>query len=63
MLIFSRCLDCQHFKGKDEEERFICEAFPNGIPEDVFWNKIDHTENTEGDNGIKYQEREGFRKE
>lgn len=56
MVIFSQCLDCKNFIEKTENGTFICKAFPNGIPEDVFWNKIYHTENIDGDNGFKYED-------
>lgn len=62
MVRFSQCLDCQNFIGKNSEGKFICPAFPDGIPDEVFVSKIDHTEHIEGDNGIKYQEVEGFGK-
>ena len=29
--------------------------YPDGIPEDVFWNKINHEKNIEGDNGYKFE--------
>lgn len=32
----------------------ICKAFPNGILENVFWNRIDHTKNIKNDTGIKF---------
>lgn len=56
MVIFSKCFDCKNCIEKTENDIFVCRAFPDGIPEDVFWNRIDHTENIEGDNGIKYEE-------
>lgn len=54
MVIFSQCLDCKNYIGKDETGNHICKAFPNSIPNDVFWNIKLHTENIEGDNGIMY---------
>ena len=54
MVIFSQCIDCKNYIGKNDDGRQICKAFLNGIPEDVFWNRIDHTKNIENDNGIKF---------
>jgi hypothetical protein len=56
MVIFSQCIDCKNFIEKTEEGILICKAFPNGIPNDVFWNRIDHSENIDGDNVIKFEE-------
>ena len=53
-VIFSQCLDCKHFDFNNESKN-ICSAFPNGIPDDVFWNKITHTQNIDNDNGIKFE--------
>ena len=52
-VIFSQCLDCKHFDF-DNLNKNTCKAFPYGIPEDIFWNKIIHTQNIENDNGIKF---------
>lgn len=56
MVIFSRCLDCKNYIGKNEDGKYICKAFPDGISDDVFWNKIDHRENIDGDNGIIFED-------
>lgn len=55
MVIFSQCLDCKNYCGKENNEKYICKSYPNGIPEEIFWNKISHEENIEGDNGYKYE--------
>ncbi len=54
MVIFSQCMDCQNYIGK-ENEKFCCKAFPKGIPEDVLWNKINHEDYIDGDNGYKFE--------
>lgn len=61
MVIFSQCIDCKNYIGKNDDGRQICKAFLNGIPEDVFWNRIDHTKNIENDNGIKFENIENIR--
>ena len=60
MVIFSQCIDCKNYIGKNDDGRQICKAFLNGIPEDVFWNRIDHTKNIENDNGIKFENIEKY---
>ena len=47
-----QCLICAHYKMLGE-----CDAFPNGIPKDIFTGKIDHTKPYAGDHGIQYKER------
>ena len=54
MCVFPQCTDCKHFIGK-KGEIYVCKAFPDGIPLDVFWNKIDHITNIENDNGIHFE--------
>ena len=57
MVVFSQCLDCKNFIEKNRDGVFICKAFPNGIPDEVFWNEVNHTENIDGDNGFKYEDK------
>lgn len=55
MVIFSQCIDCKNYIGKIDNNTFYCNAFINGIPKDVFWNKINHENNIDGDNGYKFE--------
>lgn len=55
MVQFPQCMDCKNYIGKNENEKLCCRAFPDGIPDDIFWNKIDHKENINGDRGIKFE--------
>lgn len=49
----SQCGKCKRARGLDERDRAVCEAFPNGIPQEVIRNKVNHfKENYPGDNGI-----------
>ncbi len=53
----SHCKDCIHFR---EEESFkdlipVCNAFNDGIPEDIWYNKVDHTKPYPGDKGIRFE--------
>lgn len=56
MVVFSQCIDCKNLIDKNKDEKFFCKAFPEGIPDDVFWNRIMHTKNIDGDNGIKFED-------
>lgn len=51
--MISQCLTCANFIPRDE---FICLAFPDGIPAEVFTNEHNHKEPYKNDNGIRYEE-------
>ena len=56
MVIFSQCVDCKNYIDKNKDGKHYCKAYPNGIPDDMFWNKIKHDKNIDGDNGIKFED-------
>jgi len=46
------CVYCKHKYEND----IRCEAFPDGIPKEIFFtSEIDHREPYEGDNGIQFE--------
>ena len=48
-----QCGMCKRWVVLNEQDRPVCEAFPNGIPRAVFDEEVDHfRENYPGDNGI-----------
>jgi hypothetical protein len=49
--VTSQCTACVHL-DREALEAQSCEAFPSGIPEDIYTNKIAHTSSVPGDNGI-----------
>jgi len=53
MEIIIACLYCIHFNENSELPK--CEAFPKGIPEEVWSGKNDHTKFIEGDGGILFE--------
>lgn len=56
MVLFPQCTDCKHLKDeKTADGKFCCPAFPEGIPDGVFWNRVSHKENLEDDHGIKFE--------
>lgn len=47
MVVFSQCMDCKNYIGK-KGDVFCCKAFPEGISDDIFWNKKYHIEHIDG---------------
>lgn len=55
------CLQCKHLTDSDEPK---CEAFPRGIPDQIWFGtisknrlgltRVDHTTPYQGDNGIQF---------
>jgi hypothetical protein len=46
------CCDCKHYRNDDND---TCLAFPDGIPLEIFWHGVDHTNPYTGDNGIQFE--------
>jgi len=46
------CLECVHF---NRDKFGTCSAFPSGIPHAIASGEVDHFDNVEGDNGIKFK--------
>lgn len=55
MVVFPQCTDCKHLLNEKKNDHFCCKAFPDGIPEDVFWNRVSHNTVIEGDHGFKFE--------
>ena len=55
---------CRHLlgayqpEGTEEGERPCCEAFPEGIPEEIAYGDNPHTSPYPGDHGIRYEREE-----
>ncbi|MEM1269496.1 MAG: hypothetical protein AAF752_06355 [Bacteroidota bacterium] len=47
----SQCTACTHLNRQIEVEP-ICNAFPSGIPDEIWTNEVAHTSSYPGDNGI-----------
>lgn len=45
-----QCYSCVHFHGDS-----VCNAFPEGIPEDILYSRHDHREPYPGDDGILFE--------
>ena len=39
-VVIPDCTSCKHFIGKNDEGKFCCVAFPDGIPKDYFWGSV-----------------------
>ncbi len=46
-----QCLDCRHFHP---HFAWTCDAFPDGIPEDIFDGAL-HDKPRDGDHGIQFE--------
>lgn len=47
---------CSYCKHKDEKTaKRICEAFPDGIPYEIWLGKNDHKKPYKGDHGIQFE--------
>lgn len=47
------CIRCKHLRR--DPNRFICDAFPDGIPALIASAMFEHTESYPGDNGIRFE--------
>jgi len=66
-----QCLACVHWQSpldrddpnaSEAEPTQTCKAFPlpAGIPDDVWWNRVDHRQPVDGDHGIVFEAIEGM---
>ena len=49
-----QCGDCKHFH-RDKPEQYRCDAFPQGIPDEILLSEHDHKEPFKGDHGIRFE--------
>jgi len=49
------CVDCKHMRGCTEEAGLLCDAFPEGIPDEILLCKFDHHKPYRGDHGIQFE--------
>ncbi len=51
----SQCIRCVHWDALPGNR---CAAYPSGVPREILWNKVDHTNPYPGDRGIRLKERD-----
>ena len=50
------CLACRHYRRAiSSADPVVCAAFPDGIPNDIFWEYADHRLPYAGDRGIRFE--------
>lgn len=54
LLYSSVCSGCVHYDSKNASFK-RCEAFPDGIPQEIFSGENEHTSAYPGDNGIQFE--------
>ena len=56
MIIGSQCSVCARYYAKKSHEQGVsmCEAFPAGIPDAIFFNEANHKVPYPGDNGLQF---------
>jgi hypothetical protein len=52
MITLPLCLVCRHFHHLPGR---TCDAFPEGVPDEVFLRKIEHRQPVPGDHGIQFE--------
>jgi len=54
MTVFPPCATCARFNRKDKTQE-VCEAYPNGIPQEILDAETDHREVYPGDGGLVWK--------
>lgn len=50
-----KCLECKHIGRTTDDFVPTCKAFPEGIPDEIFFEKVTHDKPYHGDNGIQFE--------
>ena len=48
------CLACRHL-DREKDQQHTCNAFTEGIPEEIWTNRHDHHNPYPGDNGVRFE--------
>ncbi len=52
------CMQCKHLRPQEGPFGYVCDAFPDGIPEEIFVEGFDHRQPYPGDHGINFEAKE-----
>ncbi len=52
------CVICKHMRTVVKNGKMTCDAFPDGIPDEILTAKVDHYKPYPGDHGIQFEPRE-----
>ena len=62
----AQCLSCRHWTSPLDrtdasapDPTQTCTAFPEAIPDDIWWNRVDHRQPHEGDRGVRWESLDG----
>ena len=56
----AQCDACVHLRlDGNIDDPLTCDAFPAGIPDEIYDNEQDHREPIEGDHGIQFEAKAG----
>ena len=47
------CMECARFR-KEDKVNFSCDAYPDGIPEQIVMSEWDHRKSAVGDRGLQF---------
>jgi hypothetical protein len=50
--VIPHCFNFIHFHLN---KKTTCDALPDGIPDDIYWNRFDHRKPHGGDHGVRYE--------
>lgn len=59
--VIPQCFHCGRYRDRTQDGTDVCEAFPQGIPQAIFLNRIVHDTAQPGDNGLLYVLKQGVK--
>lgn len=57
MIHDSKCAYCSNYLKTIDGFIPTCKAFPEGIPNEIFWGSVYHIKPYPGDNGIQFEQK------
>jgi hypothetical protein len=55
MKVVSQCQYCKHLAGCEPGRGWTCSAFPDDVPDEVYYNRHDHRRPYPGDHGTRWE--------